>query len=271
MLVALLAAVSMTAAASGEIPIEHRGAARSYLIHLPNDREPAAPAALVVVLHGLGADASTAPRMSGMDAKADREGFIALYPNGRSLSWNAWRCCGVAEVKQFDDVGFIRAVVEKVAREHAVDRKRIYATGISNGAMMAYRLGCEAADVFAAIAPVAGAMLTNDCRPSTALSVVVFHGMADDVVPFDGGNLSTSFPRIDASVPFAVEFWTRHDDCERTPAQDKRGPVRHERYVCPGGRAVELYAIDGVGHAWPRGDVSATDLMWDFFAAHPKP
>ena len=218
MLVALLAAVSMTAAASGEIPIEHRGAARSYLIHLPNDREPAAPAALVVVLHGLGADASTAPRMSGMDAKADREGFIALYPNGRSLSWNAWRCCGAAEVKQFDDVGFIRAVVEKVAREHAVDRKRIYATGISNGAMMAYRLGCEAADVFAAIAPVAGAMLTNDCRPSTALSVVVFHGMADDVVPFQTSvvlvqALVKAHKRFEfAFTPTATHAWAARED-----------------------------------------------------------
>ncbi len=271
---AALLAASMTAGASDEVSINVGSTARSYVIHLPNGREPAAPAALVLVLHGLGADAASAAVMSGMDAKADREGFIAVYPNGRSLSWNAWRCCGVAELKQFDDVRFIRAVVEKVAREHPIDRQRIYATGVSNGGMMAYRLACEAADVFAAIAPVAAAMLTADCRPPSPVSVIVFHGMADDVVPFGGGRQSTPFDpyvRIDDSVAFAVAFWAREDGCERTPAHDKRGRVIHDVYACPGGRGVELYAIEGLGHAWPRGEISAADLMWDFFAAHPKP
>ena len=291
--IAFLLVSSFTAGASDEVSISVGAAARSYVIHLPGGREPPAPAALVLVLHGGGGNAENAARMSRMDAKADREGFIAVYPNGtggplgRFLTWNAWRCCGAALVKGVDDVAFIRAVVEKVSREHAIDRKRIYATGLSNGGMMSYRLGCEAADIFAAIAPVAGALNTDDCRPASPVSVIVFHGTADGHVLFEGGKPRIAFDshaRTDNSVAFAVDFWTRRDGCDAKPEHDQRGHVIHDAYACPGRRAVELYAIVGQGHAWPGGEkglrfgnvdaptteISATDLMWDFFAAHPK-
>ncbi len=284
---------ALAASASEEVSIDVGGAARSYVIHLPGGREPAAPAALVLVLHGGGGNAENAARMSRMDAKADREGFVAVYPNGtggpmgRFLTWNAWRCCGIALVKGVDDVAFIRAVVDKVAREHPIDRKRIYATGLSNGGMMAYRLGCEAADIFAAIAPVAGALNTGDCRPFSPVSVIVFHGTEDGHVRFEGGKPRIAFDRharTDNSVAFAVDFWTRRSGCDVKPTHDKRGHVIHDVYACPAGRAVELYAIEGQGHAWPGGEtglrfgnvdaptteISATDLMWDFFAKHPK-
>jgi polyhydroxybutyrate depolymerase len=240
--------------------------------------------------------AQSAARMSGMNAKADQEKFLVAYPNGSGpfhrealLTWNTWQCCGYALDHNIDDVAFVRAMVEEIAREHSVDRKRIYATGLSNGGMMTYRVGCELADIFAAIAPVAGALNTEGCRPSAPVSVIAFHGKADQHIRYEGGTPGTTVdvrhPREDKSVASAIDFWKQHDRCEGTPATDKKGSVTHVAYSCPAtSTAVELYAIDGQGHAWPGGEkgiragnvdaptteISATALMWDFFARHPK-
>ena len=150
---------------------------RTYEIHLPGNHAPDKPVAVVIVLHGGGGNAANAERMSGMSTKADKEGFIAVYPNGTAarpngqlLTWNAWRCCGAALDRKVDDVSFIRSVVDDVARHYPVDRKRIYATGLSNGGMLSYRLGCEAGDLFAAIAPVAGALNSYDCTSGPRVS-----------------------------------------------------------------------------------------------------
>jgi polyhydroxybutyrate depolymerase len=287
----LLLTLSACAFGAGlERSIAIGGTTRTYVVHLPGGRAPENPAPLVVVLHGGGGNAANAARMSGMDAKADKEGFIAVYPNGtgrRFLTWNAWRCCGAALDERVDDVAFIRAVVEAVARDFAVDRRAIYATGLSNGAMMAYRLGCDAADVFAAIAPVAGALDTDDCGPSAPVAVIVFHGTADGHVRFEGGEPRTAFDRhkrVDNSVAYAIDFWKRRNGCDDAAKRQKHGHVVHDAYSCAEGSAVELYAIEGQGHAWPGGEkgirngnvdpptteISATDLMWDFFARHPK-
>jgi polyhydroxybutyrate depolymerase len=266
---------------------------RTYAVHLPNGRAPNQPTPLVVVFHGGGGNAAGAARMSGMDAKADKEGFIAVYPNGtgplkdRLLTWNTWRCCGSALDNKVDDVRFVRAMVEAIAREYTVDRRRIYATGLSNGGMMTYRVGCELSDVFAAIAPVAGALNSDDCRPPSPVSVIAFHGTADKHVLFNGGIPLTAFDkhkRVDNSVQSAIEAWRKNDHCEGKPLRERNGSVLHTRYACADGTAVELYAIEGQGHAWPGGEkgirfgnvdaptteISATSLMWDFFAAHPR-
>src|SRR5579859_1407501 len=149
--------------------LDFSGLKRSYLLHLPA-KAPAGPVPLVVVLHGGGGTAEGAVKMTGFDAEADASGFIAVYPNGTDkdrpmrvmlgkrgfLTWNAGSCCGYAQQKNIDDVGFIRAVVGDVEKQHAVDPKQVYATGISNGGMMSYRLACKASELFAAIGPVAG-------------------------------------------------------------------------------------------------------------------
>jgi polyhydroxybutyrate depolymerase len=270
------------------------GTARTYRIHLPNERAPSKPVPLVVVFHGGGGNAENAARMSGMDAKADKEGFIAVYPNGTGaranvmlLTWNAWRCCGAALDNNVDDVAFVRALVDVVARDYPVDRKRVYATGLSNGGMLAYRVGCELGDVFAAIAPVAGALNTFDCQDGPPVSVVVFHGTADKHVRFEGGPPVTAFDRhkrADNGVPFAIETWKRRDQCAGEPVRERKGSVLHTSLACADSSAVELYAIEGGGHSWPGGqkgirfgnvdapttEISATDVMWDFFTRHPK-
>jgi polyhydroxybutyrate depolymerase len=268
-------------------------AVRTFRLHVPSGA-PATPLPLVVVFHGGGGNARNAARMSGMDAKADQEKFIVAYPNGSGaipgalLTWNTWQCCGYALDNHVDDVAFVRAMVEDIARTHSIDRKRIFATGMSNGGMMAYRVGCEMADVFAAIAPVAGALDTDSCKPSGPVSLVAFHGTADRHVRFDGGTPLRSadlrHARVDKPVSYAIDFWKRENRCGDTPVRDRKGNVSHEAYSCGAtGTAVELYAIDGQGHAWPGGakgisngsdppttEISATNLMWDFFAHHPR-
>lgn len=280
-------------AALAAVPLTVGGLERSYEIHLPNGRAPSQPAPLVLVFHGGGGDAANAARMSGMDAKADAEGFIAVYPNGtglrpnaKLLTWNAWRCCGLALDHQVDDVGFVRALIGDVARRYPVDRKRIYATGFSNGAMLAYRLGCEMGDVFAAIAPVAGALNDYDCGTGPKVSVVAFHGTADQHVRFEGGVPGVQFDRhkrADNGVPFAIETWRKRNGCDDTPTRERRRGVVHTAFKCAEGTAVELYAIEGQGHAWPGGqkgrrfgnvdepstEISATDVIWAFFRDHP--
>jgi polyhydroxybutyrate depolymerase len=253
------------------------GDTRTYLLHVPADA-PTGPLPLVVVFHGGGGNARHGARVSGMDAKADKEKFIVAYPNGSGrmagalLTWNTWQCCGYALDHHVDDVAFVRAMVADIARSRPVDRKRVFATGMSNGAMMTYRVGCEMADVFAAIAPVAGALDTDGCKPSAPVSLVVFHGKADEHVRFEGGvpikSADRRHSRVDKPVSYAIDLWKRTDRCDAAPARDTKGSVTHEAYACGAtSTAVALYAFDGQGHTWP---ASATDLMWDFFSHHPR-
>jgi polyhydroxybutyrate depolymerase len=276
--------------------IELDGVARTFFVHVPQGLDPKRPAPLVVVFHGGGGNAMNGANMSGMSAKADAGGFIVAYPNGTGpgawnlLTWNTWRCCGYAFDQHVDDVKFVRAMVRTLSAEYAIDPKRIYATGMSNGGMMAYRLGCEAADLFAAIAPVAGALDTESCKPSAPVSAIIFHGEADKHVPYQGGKPTATIdrrhPRVDNPVSYAVDVFTRANGCALQPTRTKTGHVRHDVYsTCKNATAVELYSIEGQGHAWPGGqkglragnvdppttEISATNLMWDFFKAHPKP
>ncbi|MCL9793261.1 extracellular catalytic domain type 1 short-chain-length polyhydroxyalkanoate depolymerase [Frankia sp. AgKG'84/4] len=271
------------------------GRVRTYLVHLPADSAPS-PSALpvVVVLHGGGGSGAQVERQSGLSEVADRAGFLAVYPDGSGrlgtalLTWNAGTCCGYAHQTNSDDVAFVAAVLDQITRDHRIDPRRIYVTGMSNGAMMAYRLGCELAGRIAAIAPVSGALDTVTCTPSRPVSVIAFHGLADQRVPYGGGESSLAGlrqgdERADRSVAEAMTFWTRRDGCAATPARSTQGAVHHDVYgSCASGVAVELYSIEGAGHAWPGGTPprgqadapppapDASEVMWRFFAAHPS-
>src|SRR5688572_28996422 len=154
-----------TALTSGDhtMSLQYGGREGSYLLHVPRAAEAGRGLPLVLAFHGGGGEAEAFKGYAGLDAVADREGFLVAYPNGsgllprRLLTWNAGECCGFAMNQRLDDVGFAVAVIDDVTRRAAVDTRRVYATGHSNGAMMAYRLGAERADRIAAIAPVAGA------------------------------------------------------------------------------------------------------------------
>jgi len=256
------------------------GGARTYLLHVPANHDPGKKMALVLVLHGATQSPESAERMSGMSELADREDFLVAYPRGtgRLPTWNSGNCCGYALNNKIDDVAFIRALIDKLEREYPVDSKRVYVTGISNGAMMSFRLACDLSERVAAIAPVEGAQ-NLACRPSNRVSVLVFHGTADRLVPFDGG--STPFQvggrRTDTPVMDTVAFWAGKDGCSSAPVGQKTPAVHTTLYPdCQDGAGVQLYAIQGGRHMWPGtrlsgNDVRATEIMWAFFEQHPKP
>ena len=183
-----------------------------------------------------------------------------------------------------DEMAFVAAVLDDLPAVVAIDRSRVYATGISNGGMMAYRVACAFADRIVAIAVVAGEMTSSDeCRPARPVSVLVIHGRADRNLPFDGGigERAISGVREVASVGSAIDFWRRHDGCAEEPTSEQSGALQRTRYApCSGGSEVELVAIEGGGHSWPGGErlarfldppsaaLHATDEIWRFFSRH---
>ncbi len=280
LLAALLMAAANRAMATKSASIAVGGSTRTYLLHVPSNDDPQRKMPLVLVLHGATQSPESAERMPGMSELADRENFLVAYPRGtgRLPTWNSGNCCGLAMREQVDDVAFIRALIEKLERDYPVDPTRVYVTGISNGAMMSFRLACDLSDKVAAIAPVEGAQNLK-CRPSNRVSVLVFHGTADRLVPFNGG--STPFQvggrRTDTPVMDTVAFWVNKDECTSDPQREETSEVHTTIYSdCGGGTSVALYAIQGGRHMWPGtrasgNDARATDIMWAFFEQHPKP
>lgn len=256
------------------------GLKRTYLLHLPPVYDGKKPLPLVLVLHGATESPENVERLSGMSEKADKESFIAVYPRGTGTlpTWNSGACCAYAMKEHIDDVAFFHALLDKLQSQYAIDAKRIYATGISNGGMMSYRLACEMSETFAAISPVEGSQ-DNACPPVQPVSVIIFHGTADHLVPFNGGSTPYQMgsKRSDTPVAETVAFWLKQNGCSVTAQREESKEVHVDKYLaCKDGSAVELYAIQGGHHMWPGvrisgNSVPATDLMWAFFAAHPKP
>lgn len=261
--------------------LEVEGRLRTYWLHLPPAFDGTTPLPLVIVLHGGGGNGVRAAEMSNMSATADAASFVAVYPDGTGqssevlLTWNSGNCCGYALDHQVDDVAFIRTLIDDLSARLPIDDRRVYATGMSNGGMMTYRLGCELADRIAAIAPVAGALNVESCSPAEPMSVIAFHGTADQHVLYEGGAPIVQVdphPRVDTSVAESVGFWVEYDGCGPVPTREQTGSLIHDTYGdCVEGLGVEVYTIVGGGHAWPSGGFSATDVMWEFFATHPRP
>jgi polyhydroxybutyrate depolymerase len=253
------------------------GLTRSYLLHMPPGLGEGGAPSVVFVFHGFAESAEAARRYTGFDDIADEAGFIAVYPNGigSDPSWNAGGCCGYAVMSQVDDAIFVRHILTDLESITSVDRKRIYATGFANGAMLTYRLACEMSDTFAAIAPVAGVMFYyGRCQPAEPVSVFHIHGLGDRDVPFAGDGLS-GFGQQYPPVQFGISTWAVLDGCNSTAVRQTEGEVTHIAYEsCRAGTAVELYEIGGLGHAWPEppeDSLDASGVIWRFFAAHPKP
>lgn len=268
------------------------GIERKYILHIPASYDGRRAVPLVLAFHGGAGNANNQERVSGFDALSDKKGFIVAYPNGTGrlgeviLTWNGGTCCGYAVNQDIDDVGFVRALVKDLQGVAEIDMKRIYATGLSNGGIMSYRLACEASDLIAAIGPVSGTQNIAPCTPNQPISVIDFHGTADEHLPYNGGVGDKSLAGVPfTSVKESIDFWVKFDQCPSTPETESFADIRHDTYSgCANGTAVQLYTIvDGKhawpgsnGPAWPGGDqptrtISATKLMWNFFAAHPKP
>ena len=262
---------------------------RSYEVDLPSRREPGLALPVVIVFHGGGGAAASARQQTRMSAKGEAEGFIVVYPQGsggmlgRLRTWNAGTCCGWAMQHRVDEIAFVAALIADLRATFAIDSARIYATGISNGGMMAYEVACALADRIAAIAVVAGEMTALDrCHPARPVPVLVIHGSADRNLPIDGGAGAKAIAVHEVrSVAAAVDFWRRRDACGEGAEIDSTAPVRRTRYAaCAAGTEVELVVIDGGGHSWPGGErlarfldapspaLAASDEIWRFFARH---
>ncbi len=270
------------------------GRARSYWLHIPPGYDPQKPAPVVLVFHGAFMNGALMQAYCGIDDRADASGFITVYPNGvgiaeEALFFNAWAEAGPVGKGPPDDVAFTARILDDVESVANVDAKRVFATGISNGGMMCYRLAAELSDRIAAIAPVSGTIAFEHYQFHRPVSIIHFHGTADHTVPFTG-SAARNLKIVDfSSVDDSIHTWLKRDGIpdrpESTDLPDTAhdGTTVHRDIYGPGkdGSQVILYTITNGGHAWPGRpmpikrlgkatmNISANDLIWDFFAAHP--
>ena len=261
------------------------GVTRTYLLHTGGAAKPGR--ALVLVLHGLGGSGAAIERRTRatFDKLADRDGAVVVYPDalGDPHRWSDGWNAASATIPP-DDLGFLSALIDALAAELGVDRKRVFAAGLSNGAAMVYRLACERPELVAAVAPVSGGMAPEVARAcphgTTPVSIIRMHGTDDPIVAFG--------PSI-----HDVETWVRRDACparpisSRLPDADPGDGTQTRVEVfepCAAGTAVAFYTIEGGGHAWPGGepkpgfarsgntprDFDAGAVIWDFFQKHPR-
>lgn len=257
-----------------ELSLQYGGVLRTVLVHVPPGYEGSSATPLVLNMHGFTSNPTQQIAFSGMNPVADAEGFLVAYPAGTDNSWNAGVCCGIAASGDVDDVGFLREVVAELSTQLCVDPTRVYATGMSNGGYMSHRLGCEASDLFAAVAPVAGAIGIPSCEAERPLPVVAYHGTEDNLVPYESGR--------DGAVEWAVSNGCGPDPTETT----MYGKSRCERWTdCADGVEVELCTLEDMGHCWPGGseqlcisvigpysdDVDANAHMWSFLSRFRRP
>ena len=265
---------------------------RSYHLHLPPQYHPTKPIPVVIALHGGGTNASLMARMSQLSQKADQAGFLVIYPNGTGIGLLNFNAGGRRDrVKdEPDDVKYIGAVLDEVGCLASIDRKRIYATGLSNGGMMCYRLAAEMPDRIAAIAPVAGTMAMEKAAPTRSVSIMHFHGTADRIVPPTGPARGTPSFLTFKSLDETLQLWRKINECPHQ-AQEvhfenkvKDGTTVRQLTYGPGkeGSEVILVEIEGGEHTWPGHrsaipflgkatlDISANDLMWEFFQRHSR-
>ncbi len=256
------------------------------------------PRPLVIDLHGYLSGAETQAAISGFGAHAEREGFVLATPQGNSdlPYWNA-----TPEPDLPDDVGFVADLIDDVSGSVCIDADRVYVDGLSNGAFLASRVACDLADRVAAVAAVAGLLLPEGCAPARPVPVLAIHGTADRYVTFTGPpnpaladlewneESRAAFDGLAfGDVTEAAAAWAELDGCDpepdRTAVSDAVERVAHGN--CTDGASVDLYVVDGGGHAWPGSafshasaaiigpttdDIDATELIWDFFEEQRLP
>ena len=265
--------------------IKHDGRKRTYLLHIPDSYTGSTPVSLVIALHGGVGSARNIEEQSGLTALSDQEGFLLCSPNGYKRTWNGGGCCGKAQKKDIDDVGFISALIDHLVSNYNIDPKRVYLTGMSNGAFMCYRAACEIPHKIAAIAPVAGTMFTSPCAPTEEVSVIHFHSYNDGSIPYQGGVGNGISDHYNSPLDSVLNAWSAHNGCTTIDSLAYDGNDYDWRIWRNGvnGSEVQLYITHDGGHSWPMGTrptsgsddpsqaVNANALMWAFFQAHPKP
>ena len=275
------------------------GMTRAYRLYVPPGLPATEDVPLIMVFHGGGGTARGAERLTGFSDLAEREHFIVAYPEGIERSWNDGRETTVSRAHrdQVDDVHFVATMIDTITKEHRIDPKRIYATGVSNGAIFSHYLAANLAKRIAAIAPVVGGIaepFDQRFNPEQPVSVLILQGTDDPLVPFDGGEVAWGKRGKIISTRDTVKKWIARDGCADTP---RTGTLPDSEFedscrvewstwsACRDGTEVTLYTLRGAGHTWPGGaqylpqrlvgkvcrDIDATDVIWNFFQRHAKP
>jgi polyhydroxybutyrate depolymerase len=259
--------------------LESGGVEREYWIHVPSPLPDNPPPALVLGFHGNGGSAGGFAEYTGFSQVSDREGFIAVYPQGMG-EFPTWE---IDSVRNNADVQFVNDLIADLETRCNIDPSRIYATGHSRGGGMANRLGCDLSDQIAAIGPVSGTYpLEDGCNIAQPVAVVAFHGDADQDVPYNGIKNQDGPP--EAYFAFGIPIrqwasaWAARNGCESAAAT-----ILNEKFLtglawsgCRSGADVVFYTIPGGGHGWPGGSGSSAgnfntaQMIWDFFEGHPR-
>jgi polyhydroxybutyrate depolymerase len=262
------------------IALQHDGLTRSYDVHVPAKAVGASNVPVVMVLHGGSGDGPSMRQMSLMDAYADYYGFISVYPNGTpmtpmlsdALVWNALQAdAEVDGLEDVDDIGFFVKMIEDLVQRFKIDRRRVYVTGLSNGAMMAYALACRLSDRITAIAPVGAIGAVDQCPLTRRVPVLHLHGLDDPCAPYAGGTSQSCVAlifneffgldlpineRTTESVPAYVNRWAQMEQIS-TKAQSY---VPYNKVSCvkratskPTAAEVTYCSMRNTGHTWPGG------------------
>lgn len=264
---------------------------RKYLLYIPTSVKTPAP--LVLMFHGGGGHMQQAAEAYGWQATADKYGFVLAFPNGASrwprghlATWNAGACCGYARDEQVDDMAFVRALLADLPRHVAIDKRRVFATGMSNGGMLTYRLACDMAEHFRAIASVAGTDNTLSCAPTRPLSVLHIHARDDTHVLYNGGAGPDAFRDMSkvtdfTSVAVTRDRWLQHLQLttQQASVTELTGATMQRWQSADGRTELVIITTASGGHSWPhskpvRGKtpstaIDANEVIWQFFARQP--
>ena len=256
-----------------ESSIESGGVSRRYLLSSPATEAGDDPLPLVLDFHGLAEGADVHAGMTQLGPLGVEESFVTVFPHGtgQPVHWNT----GTDPANP--DLVYVAALLDTVEAARCIDTSRVYATGLSNGAMMTSAVACAMADRVAAVAPIAGLTRPEPCEPSRPVPVLTVHGTADPILLFNGGigtgvltaalsgggaeaaPTTTLPPDLDgAGYPETVRQWAEIDGCDVALATDERvsDEVIVRTYECPEGAPVEFYIVEGGGHSWPGSEFS---------------
>ncbi|MBX3240572.1 MAG: hypothetical protein KIT80_00965 [Chitinophagaceae bacterium] len=267
--------------------IQVDGRWRSFVINLPPDYYEGGSFPLIIALHGGGGHAEQFESSTGLTEKANASGFAVVYPNGvkstgflKVQTWNAGGCCEYAMEQNIDDVKFISSLIDRLTAKFAINNKRVYATGHSNGGIMAYRLACELSGKIAAIAPNASTMMLESCNPSKPVPVLHMHSELDERVPYLGGRgtgfTGADFPAVDA----ILSVWSEINGCSASPVTTGKENYTVKEWQDCNHSSIQYYLTKDGGHSWPGGKpgrlgadepsaaIDANDLMLAFFSKY---
>jgi len=282
-MIALAEALSFRAHNRSNGSIVSSGEKREYLLYVPRSYVRSKRVPLVISLHGAGGWPVQQMQFSGWNRLADREGFIVVYPAGAdTFGPRIWHTGSGSRGAR--DVRFISELIDKLERDYAIDRERIYVNGLSNGGGMSFVLSCTLSARIAAIGMVSSAQMLSWswCTDRRPVPMIAFHGTADPMAPYDGGESWLS-PVPFLSLPKFVAAWARRNGCAPVAVESRAAAdvTRREYARCNGDAAVVFYTIHGGGHVWPGGQplpawfagrdsrtIDATEQMWAFFRAH---